>query len=120
MADGILIPRHRSIDSNRTLLVREIMNQFRPHVRDGRLVGLLAYARDDVPGTKSPSPLTLFRCGALTNGGKMSIDASLLKSKTVLEEIKLLNSDAAATTSGCHAKKLALYDGVYPVRRCHY
>jgi hypothetical protein len=66
-------------DSSRTLLVREMMNDFRPYVRDGRLVGLLAYAWNDVPGSKIVSPLTLFRCGALSDGGKASIDASLLK-----------------------------------------
>ena len=66
-------------DAGRTLLVREIMNDYRPYVRDGRLAGLLTYAWNDVPGAKSLSPLTLFRCGALTTSGQVSIDASLLK-----------------------------------------
>jgi hypothetical protein len=66
-------------DANRTLLVREMMNNYRPYVRDGRLAGLLSYAWNDVPGTKNLSPLTLYRCGALTESGKSSIDLGLLE-----------------------------------------
>ncbi|MBD5605681.1 MAG: hypothetical protein IAI48_11420 [Candidatus Eremiobacteraeota bacterium] len=66
-------------DSARSELTREMMGDFRPYVRDGRLVGLLAYAWNDVPGTTPVSPLTPFRCGALSAGGKLSVDANLLK-----------------------------------------
>jgi len=66
-------------DSGRTLLVREMMDSLRPYVREGRLAGLFAYAWNDPPGAKSASPLTLYRCGALTESGKVAIDASMLK-----------------------------------------
>ncbi len=66
-------------DSARAALAREMMDDFRPYVRDGRLLGLLAYAWNDVPGALPVSPLTLFRCDALNAAGKISVDASLLK-----------------------------------------
>ncbi len=65
-------------DAARTSLVQEMMGDFRPYVRDGRLVALLSYAWNDVPGVKTISPLTLFRCGSLTPSGKVSIDSRLL------------------------------------------
>jgi hypothetical protein len=66
-------------DEGRTSLVREMMGHFRPYVVDRRLVGLFAYAWNDVPGVQPVSPLTLFRCDELTTSGKASIDASLLE-----------------------------------------
>jgi hypothetical protein len=66
-------------DADRVLLVREMMSNFRPYVRDGRLVGLFSYAWNDVPGTATLSPLTLYRCGALTQSGKLTIDARLVE-----------------------------------------
>ena len=66
-------------DASRTSLVREMMGNLRPYVQDGRLVGLFSYAWNDVPGAKTVSPLTLFRCGSLTQSGKLSIDSTLLR-----------------------------------------
>lgn len=67
-------------DSGRAKLVKEMMANFRPYVQDGRLVGLLSYAWNDLPSPKYPaSPLTLYRCGGLTESGKLSLDASLLQ-----------------------------------------
>ncbi len=67
-------------DSSRATLVKEMMGNFRPYTQDGRLVGLLSYAWNDLPAPKYPAaPLTLYRCGGLTESGALSIDANLLK-----------------------------------------
>jgi hypothetical protein len=56
-----------------------MMNNCRPYVRDGRLPGLFSYAWNDGPGTKNLSPLTLYRCAALMESGKLPIDARLIE-----------------------------------------
>jgi hypothetical protein len=68
-----------SNDVKRSMLVGEMMNNFRPYVRQGRLVGLLYFSWNNDPGSKTVSPLTVYRCGSLTESGKLSIDASLLR-----------------------------------------
>jgi hypothetical protein len=66
-------------DGGRVLLVREMMGHFRSYVQSGRLVGLLSYAWNDLPEAKYPrSGYTLFRCGAPTESGRLSIDPGLL------------------------------------------
>lgn len=67
-------------DSSRALLVREMMGNFRPYVQDGRLIGLMSYAWNDLPAPKfPPSAYTLYRCGAPTESGRLTVDAGLLK-----------------------------------------
>ncbi len=59
-------------DKERAALVRELLGDFRQHVREGRLRGLLYYAwLDDKYG--------LYRCGALTESGRLIIDPKLLR-----------------------------------------
>ncbi len=66
-------------DTTRALLVREMMGNYRPYVQQGSLIGLFYYSWNNVPDSPSFSPLTIFRCGSLTEGGKLAIDPSLLR-----------------------------------------
>ena len=66
-------------DTNRTALVSGMIDMFRPYVKDGRLAGLFAYAWNDLPGVTRVAPLTLYRCGALTESGKLMIEPKLFK-----------------------------------------
>lgn len=66
-------------DSDRASLVREMMSDFQPYVRQGRLAGLLYFSWNSDPGAKMVSYGSIWRCGSLTKSGKLSIDASLLK-----------------------------------------
>ncbi len=65
-------------DANQASLVRETMGNYRPYVQQGRLVGLLYFAWNDLPGMP-PSGNTVWRCGSLTESGRLSIDANLLR-----------------------------------------
>ncbi|SDS82700.1 hypothetical protein SAMN05216490_1894 [Mucilaginibacter mallensis] len=66
-------------DTNRTLLVKEMMNNYRPYVQQGRLVGLLYFSWNSDPLSKNVSFGSIFRCGALTESGKSALDPVLLK-----------------------------------------
>ena len=65
-------------DTTRALLVREFMTDLRPYVQQKRLLGLLYYDWERVPGAQHEDPNSIFRCGSLTPSGKIAIDASLL------------------------------------------
>jgi hypothetical protein len=59
-------------DAPRTALMREILADFRPFARRGRLKGLLYYAwTDDKYG--------IYRCASLAESGRLVLDASILK-----------------------------------------
>ena len=67
-------------DAARSMLVREMMGSFRPYANDGRLVGLISYAWNDLPVPRFPrSPYTLYRCGVPTESGRLSVDSTLLE-----------------------------------------
>lgn len=66
-------------DRDRATLVREMMGNFRPCAQQGRLVGLIWYAWNTDPWAKQPSPNSVFRCGALTQSGRLALDAALLR-----------------------------------------
>jgi hypothetical protein len=52
--------------------MREMLSDFRQFVRDGRLKGLIYYAwADDKYG--------IYRCGALTESGRLMLDTSDLE-----------------------------------------
>lgn len=66
-------------DSGRASLVREMMRDFQPYVRQGRLAGLLYFPWNSDPAATAVSYGSIWRCGSLTESGRLSIDASLLK-----------------------------------------
>ena len=66
-------------DSGRVTLVREMMSDFRPYAQQGRLKGLLYFSWNSDPAAKTVSYGSIWRCGSLTDSGKLSIDAALLK-----------------------------------------
>ncbi|WP_419789106.1 hypothetical protein HDF18_05140 [Mucilaginibacter sp. X5P1] len=56
-----------------------MMNNYRPYVQQGRLVGLLYFSWNSDPLSKNVSFGSIFRCGALTESGKSALDPGLLK-----------------------------------------
>lgn len=60
-------------DTNRAALVREMMGNFRPYVQQGRLTGLIYYAWNTDPWQKKTDALTVYRCGALTESGRLAL-----------------------------------------------
>lgn len=68
-----------SDESARTVLVREFMANIRPYADQKRVLGLMYYYWRDRPNAPSTDPLSVFRCGALTEPGRLAIDSSLLR-----------------------------------------
>lgn len=60
-------------DRDRALLVGEMMSDFRKYVDEGRLVGLLYYSWNTDPWAQRTDPLSIYRCGALTESGRLAI-----------------------------------------------
>jgi hypothetical protein len=56
----------------RAALVKEIMVDFRGFEKQGRLIGVMYFAWDTDPWAKKVDPLSVYRCGALTKGGKLA------------------------------------------------
>jgi hypothetical protein len=68
-ADG---PGCRGNDAPRTALMQDMLIDFRPFVREGRLNGLLYYAwADDKYG--------IYRCGAVTASGRVALNPKILE-----------------------------------------
>jgi len=68
-----------SDEGARTVLVREFMANVRPYVDERRVLGLIYYLWEGPPNAQHPDPLSVFRCGALTQPGRLAIDADLLR-----------------------------------------
>jgi len=68
-----------SNESDRSILVRELMSDFRPYVQQGRVVGLLYYVWGRDAWAKQEDPYAVFRCGTLTQSGHLALDPSLLR-----------------------------------------
>jgi hypothetical protein len=66
-------------DTKRALLVREMMSDFRPYAGQERLAGLFYYSWNTDAWAKVTDPLTIYRCGALTESGRAALDVSLLR-----------------------------------------
>lgn len=64
-------------DTPRAQSVKEIMGDFRPYVRSRSLAGLIYFAWHS--GNSSVMASSLWRCGGLTEAGKLAIDADLLR-----------------------------------------
>ncbi|MBV8224283.1 MAG: hypothetical protein JO232_03735 [Verrucomicrobia bacterium] len=67
-------------DSDRAALVREYMvDDLRPHVQQGSVVGLLYFVWQRSVWANKEEPFSIYRCGGLTESGRLAIDASLLQ-----------------------------------------
>ena len=69
----------RSNETDRATLVRELMSDFRPYIQQGRVVGLFYYVWSRDAWAKQEDPYSVFRCGALTESGRLALDAGLLR-----------------------------------------
>ena len=54
-------------------------DDFRPYVQQKRVLGLLYWLWQSEAGAKSVEPHTIYRCGGLTESGRLAIDAALLR-----------------------------------------
>src|SRR5580704_1281534 len=61
-------------DTARAALVKEIMGDFRALEKQGRLVGLIYFAWNTDPWAKQVDPLSIYRCGSVTESGKLAIE----------------------------------------------
>jgi hypothetical protein len=68
-----------SNETDRATLVRELMSDFRPYIQQGRVVGLFYYVWSRDAWAKQEDPYSVFRCGALTESGRLALDAGLLR-----------------------------------------
>jgi hypothetical protein len=60
-------------DGARAALIKETMDDFRGLEKQGRLVGEMYFAWNSDPWAKKVDPLSVYRCGALTEGGKLAL-----------------------------------------------
>ncbi len=62
-------------DTDRTRLVEEMRANFARVAAEGRLVGVTYFAWDSDPWSKQPAADSVWRCGGLTESGKLAIEA---------------------------------------------
>jgi hypothetical protein len=60
-------------DASRTLLVQEMRVNFEKAAAQGRLKGILYFAWNSDPWAKKQDLLSIYRCGAITQGGREAI-----------------------------------------------
>jgi hypothetical protein len=60
-------------DTARTALVKEIMDDFRGFAKQGRLIGAMYFAWNSDPWAKTVDAKSIYRCGALTESGKLAL-----------------------------------------------
>jgi hypothetical protein len=60
-------------DQNRALLVKEMRENFAAVVAQKRLVGFTYFSWDSDPWSKSVAADSVFRCGELTEAGKLAV-----------------------------------------------
>jgi hypothetical protein len=63
-------------DAPRAQFIKEIMGDFRPYVRQGRVAGLVYFAWNSVGPVMASG---LWRCGGLTDAGRLAVGAGLLR-----------------------------------------
>lgn len=67
-------------DSDRAALVRDFMaSDLRPWVQQGRVAALLYYVWQRSVWVTKEEPFSIYRCGGLTESGRLAIDSSLLR-----------------------------------------
>ncbi len=60
-------------DVARSALVKETMDDFRGVAKQARLFGAMYFAWDTDPWAKKVDPLSIYRCGALTEAGELAL-----------------------------------------------
>ncbi len=60
-------------DHTRAAVVREIMGYFGDEAKRGRVAGAMYFAWNSDPWAKQPNADTVYRCGALTEAGKLAL-----------------------------------------------
>jgi hypothetical protein len=60
-------------DKTRAQLIQLERKAFEPFVKQGRLAAILFYMWSGLPGAKSEDPAAIFRCGTLTDAGKLAL-----------------------------------------------
>jgi hypothetical protein len=60
-------------DDHRPAIVAETMNNYRALARQGRLTMVLYYTWNSNPATNQLDPMSVFRCGSLTEAGRLAI-----------------------------------------------
>ena len=60
-------------DASRAQLVRETRAEFARAAAEGRLVGITYFAWNSEPWAKEPSSLSIYRCGGLTESGRLAV-----------------------------------------------
>ncbi|WP_183572628.1 hypothetical protein HDF18_05150 [Mucilaginibacter sp. X5P1] len=60
-------------DSARALLIKETMGNFLDLARQGRLISVFYYSWNSAPGSTQINPSSIYRCGALTDAGKLTL-----------------------------------------------
>jgi hypothetical protein len=61
-------------DHARAALVEEVMDAFRPLVKEGKVTGVLYFSWDTEPSEKQPSRWSVYRCGQLTKSGREAME----------------------------------------------
>jgi hypothetical protein len=64
-----------SDEGSRPMVVRQVMDSFQRYASEGRLGGMFYFAWNTDAYAKSPDPFSVFRCGELTESGKLVISA---------------------------------------------
>jgi hypothetical protein len=60
-------------DTQRAQFVQEIRADFQPYINKGAVAGLIYFAWNSTPGASSIMASSLWRCGALSNAGKLAL-----------------------------------------------
>jgi hypothetical protein len=60
-------------DAPRAQLVQEVRADFAKAAAEGRLIGITYFAWTSEPWVREPSPLSIYRCGGLTESGRLAI-----------------------------------------------
>jgi hypothetical protein len=60
-------------DETRAQLFQLARKAFEPFVQQGRLAATIVYMWSSLPGAKSEDPAAIFRCGQLSNAGKIAL-----------------------------------------------
>ncbi len=60
-------------DSDRASLVKEMRADFAKAAAQGRLVGIMYFSWDSDPWSKTPDADSVYRCGVLTEAGKLAV-----------------------------------------------
>jgi len=64
-----------SDEGSRPMVLRQVIDAFERYASEGRLAGMFYFAWNTDAYAKTPDPFSVFRCGALTESGKLVVAA---------------------------------------------